>query len=88
MIFFICISCNSIINRAYNDTTAKYNGYFLAKESINEIESDLFELNNNNYDSLINLSYKTVKGIDSLLLIILIPKSDVAVHPNGYFSIS
>ena len=58
IIFFICISCNSIINRAYNDTAAKYNGYFLAKESINEIESDLFELNNNNYDSLINLSYK------------------------------
>ncbi len=58
MIFFICISCNSIINRAYNDTTAKYNGYFLAKESINEIENDLFELNTNNYDSLIDLSYK------------------------------
>ncbi len=58
VLFFINISCNSIINRAYNDTAAKYNGYFLAIESINKIENDLYKINNNNYDSLINLSYE------------------------------
>ena len=58
ILFFINVSCNSIINRAYNDTAAKYNGYFLATESINEIENDLYKINNSNYDSLINLSYE------------------------------
>ena len=51
ILFFINVSCNSIINRAYNDTAAKYNGYFLATESINEIENDLYKINNSNYDS-------------------------------------
>ena len=78
MIFFICISCNSIINRAYNDTAAKYNGYFLAKESINEIENDLFELNTNNYDSLINLSYK----IDTNSISGLSDKKEDIIHTN------
>ena len=36
-------SCNSIINTAYDDTTARYNAYFLANESIEKIENDLLE---------------------------------------------
>ena len=37
------VSCNSIINTAYDDTTARYNAYFLANESIEEIENELLE---------------------------------------------
>ena len=52
------VSCNSIINTAYDDTTARYNAYFLANESIEEIESELLESTIENYDSIINLSYE------------------------------
>ena len=50
-------SCNSIINTAYDDTTARYNAYFLANESIEEIENELLESTLENYDSLIELTY-------------------------------
>ena len=50
-------SCNSIINTAYDDTTARYNAYFLANESIEKIENDLLESTLENYDSLIELTY-------------------------------
>ena len=43
------LSCNSIINTAYNDTAAKYNAYFLSEESIEEIEDELLSLNDENY---------------------------------------
>ena len=42
------VSCNSIINTAYDDTTARYNAYFLANESIEEIENKLDALDNDN----------------------------------------
>ena len=59
--FFIIIllySCNSVINTLYDDTTARYNAYFIANEVINEIEQELIETAEYNYDSLINLTYK------------------------------
>lgn len=54
----IFVSCNSIINKAFDDTTARYNAYFLANESIKEIENQLLEATIENYDSIINLSYQ------------------------------
>ena len=41
IIIFGLTSCNSIINRLYDDTTAKYNAYFIANEIIDEIELNL-----------------------------------------------
>ena len=58
LLLFFNLSCNYIINTAYNDTAAKYNAYFLSEESIEEIEEELLSLNDENYDSLINLSYE------------------------------
>lgn len=55
---FLVVGCNSVINKAFDDTTARYNAYFLANESIEEIESELLELTIENYDSIINLSYE------------------------------
>ena len=54
---FLFFSCNSVINTVYDDTTARYNAYFLANESIEEIENELIESTIENYDSLINLTY-------------------------------
>ena len=54
----LLISCNSVINTVFDDTTARYNAYFLANESIEEIESELLESTIENYDSIINLSYE------------------------------
>ena len=54
----LVVGCNSVINKAFDDTTARYNAYFLANESIEEIESELLELTIENYDSIINLSYE------------------------------
>ena len=56
--FFFLSSCNSIIKTIYNDTSARYNAYFLANEEIKSIESDYKNNINKSYDSLINLTYK------------------------------
>ena len=53
--FFFLSSCNSIIKTVYNDTSARYNAYFLANEEIKSIESDYKNNINKSYDSLINL---------------------------------
>ena len=56
--FFFLSSCNSIIKTIYDDTSARYNAYFLANEEIKSIESDYKNNINKSYDSLINLTYK------------------------------
>ena len=60
LVFFsgLFISCNTIINTLYDDTTARYNAYFIGNEIINEIETDLYEKIILEYDSLIELTYK------------------------------
>ena len=60
LVFFsgLFISCNTIINTLYEDTTARYNAYFIGNEIINEIETDLYEKIILEYDSLIELTYK------------------------------
>ncbi len=55
---FFFYSCNSILKTAYDDTTARYNAYFLAKEEIKSIETDYQKNEKENYDSLIDLTYK------------------------------
>ena len=55
---FFFYSCNSILKTAYDDTTARYNAYFLAKEEIKSIETDYQKNEKKNYDSLIDLTYK------------------------------
>jgi len=57
-IILLFYSCNSVINTAYDDTTARYNAYFIANEVIREIENELYESSEYNYDSLINLTYE------------------------------
>ena len=57
-IIILFYSCNSAINTAYDDTTARYNAYFIANEVISEIEDELFESAEYNYDSLISLTYE------------------------------
>jgi len=58
VILFFFYSCNSILKTAYDDTTARYNAYFLAKEEIKSIEIDYQKNEKENYDSLIDLTYK------------------------------
>ena len=57
IVIFNLTSCNSIINRLYDDTTAKYNAYFIANEIIDEIELNLKNNTIINYDSLITINY-------------------------------
>ena len=57
-IIILFCSCNSAINTVYDDTTARYNAYFIANEVISEIEDELFESAEYNYDSLISLTYE------------------------------
>ena len=59
-LFFIILlcSCNTVVNTLYDDTTARYNAYFIANEVISEIENELYESAEYNYDSLINLTYE------------------------------
>ena len=56
--FFFLSSCNSIIKTVYDDTSARYNAYFLANEEIKSIENDYGKELNKSYDSLIDLTYK------------------------------
>ena len=59
-------SCNSIINKIYDDTTAKYNAYFVANEIINDIE---LNLENNYYYLKANYRiYKERLDLDNLHL--------------------
>jgi len=74
----------------YDDTTARYNAYFIANEVISEIESELLETAEYNYDSLINLTYE----IDTNKVSGLKEKKDKSIqklsilikrHPNSKY---
>ena len=87
-------SCNSFIKTIYDDTTAKYNAYFIANETINEIEDDLQQNLIINYDSLIELSYiidtnqvsnikeKNSKSIQKLSILIQTHPESKYVYPS------
>ena len=87
-------SCNSFIQTIYDDTTAKYNAYFIANETIKEIEDDLQENLIINYDSLIELSYiidtnqvsnikeKNSKSIEKLSILIQTHPESKYVYPS------
>ena len=56
--FIFLSSCNSIVKTIYDDTTARYNAYFIANEEIKNIEEDYEKNLNQGFDSLIDLTYK------------------------------
>ena len=56
--FILLSSCNSIVKTIYDDTTARYNAYFIANEEIKNIEEDYEKNLNQGFDSLIDLTYK------------------------------
>ena len=56
--FILLSSCNSIVKTIYDDTTARYNAYFIANEEIKNIEEDYEKNLNQSFDSLIDLTYK------------------------------
>ncbi|HIF48797.1 MAG TPA: tetratricopeptide repeat protein [Cytophagales bacterium] len=86
--------CNSIINKIYDDTTAKYNAYFVANEIINDIELNLENNTVINYDSLIPINYaidssivsqhseKTKKSIEKLSILIQRHPESKYVYPS------
>ena len=96
LIFFsaLFISCNTIINTLYDDTTARYNAYFIGNEIVNEIESDLNEKIILEYDSLIELTYKidtnlvsnikqrSLKSIQKLSILIQRHPNSKYVYPS------
>lgn len=94
IIIFSLTSCNSIINRLYDDTTAKYNAYFIANEIINEIELNLKNNSINNYDSLLTINYsldsssirqheeKINKSIEKLSILIQRHPESKYVYPS------
>ena len=53
------ISCssekNTLVSRAYHNTTAHYNAYFYANERINEVESSIEKSRDNNYNYILNI---------------------------------
>ena len=75
-IIILFCSCNSAINTVYDDTTARYNAYFIANEVISEIEDELFESAEYNYDSLISLTYE----IDTNKVSGLKDKKDISIQ--------
>ena len=87
-------ACNSIINKIYDDTTAKYNAYFVANEIINDIELNLENNTDINYDSLIPINYaidssvvnqhseKTKKSIEKLSILIQRHPESKYVYPS------
>jgi len=87
-------ACNSIINKIYDDTTAKYNAYFVANEIINDIELTLENNTIINYDSLIPINYtidssvvnqhseKTKKSIEKLSILIQRHPESKYVYPS------
>jgi hypothetical protein len=87
-------SCNSIINKIYDDTTAKYNAYFVANEIINDIELNLENNTIINYDNLIPINYaidssvvnqhseKTKKSIEKLSILIQRHPESKYVYPS------
>ena len=87
-------ACNSIINKIYDDTTAKYNAYFVANEIINDIELNLENKTIINYDSLIPINYdidssvvnqhseKTKKSIEKLSILIQRHPKSKYVYPS------
>jgi tetratricopeptide (TPR) repeat protein len=94
IVIFNLTSCNSIINRLYDDTTAKYNAYFIANEIIDEIELNLKNNSIINYDSLITINYsldsssisqyeeKINKSIEKLSILIQRHPESKYVYPS------
>lgn len=50
-----------VVSKAYHNTTAHYNAYYLARQKINELESTLFNNRKDDYNQLLDI----IQPIDS-----------------------
>ncbi len=63
-LWFVCLlawvampSCNTFIGKAYENTTGRYNSYFLAKEKMKEVDAALKIYAKDDYHKVLNIHY-------------------------------
>jgi len=56
-VVFLLPSCNTFIGKGYNDTTARYNSYFLAKESMKDVDAALKAYPKDDYHNTLSIHY-------------------------------
>ncbi|MDC3260075.1 hypothetical protein OAU66_00790 [bacterium] len=71
---------NSAINRGYHNVTARYNGYFNAKESVNEGIGKLNDSHEENYEEILPIY---VYGDESAARSVY-PQMDRAIEKSSY----
>ena len=52
-ITFLLFSCKSIVKQFYEDSTARFNSYFIANENIKEVQQIIYDAYKWNYDEII-----------------------------------
>ena len=52
-ITFLLFSCKSIVKQFYEDSTARFNSYFIANENIKEVQKIIYDAYKWNYDEII-----------------------------------
>ena len=53
IITFLLFSCKSIVKQFYQDSTARFNSYFIANENIKEVQKIIYDAYKWNYDEII-----------------------------------
>ena len=53
IIIFLLFSCKSIVKQFYQDSTARFNSYFIANENIKEVQKIIYDAYKWNYDEII-----------------------------------
>ena len=53
IITFLLFSCKSIVKQFYEDSTARFNSYFIANENIKEVQQIIYDAYKWNYDEII-----------------------------------
>ena len=53
IITFLLVSCKSIVKQFYEDSTARFNSYFIANENIKEVKKIIYDAYKWNYDEII-----------------------------------
>ena len=53
IITFLLFSCKSIVKQFYEDSTARFNSYFIANENIKEVQKIIYDAYKWNYDEII-----------------------------------
>ena len=79
---------NGLVSKIYNNTTAHYNAYFIAKTKLAEVEEAIDKSNQNNFNVILNIfstiDSSTVKSQHAELEDV-IKKASIAIqrHPNS-----